>query len=30
MPYEGIYDEKFEARCEQKIQEMKLEEELQP
>lgn len=30
MPYEGIYDEKFEERCERKIQEMKLEEELKP
>ena len=30
MPYEGIYNENFEERCEHKIQEMKLEESLQP
>lgn len=30
MPYEGIYDEKFEERCEQKIQEIKNEQALKP
>ena len=30
MPYEGIYDEKFEERCERKIQEIKKEQALKP